>query len=216
MEKFRRTLSGFSRAVVTSSLLLIVACSSNTSPQLPPATVHASLTENIDNYVYLIGPGDELSVFVWGNPEISGSFTVRPDGMISTSLVDDLEASGKTSTELAREFEAQLSEYIRDPIVSIIVNDFVGPFGEQVRVIGEASEPKAISYTENMTILDVMVQVGGLTEYADGNDVSLIRVIDGQYKKFNVKMDDLLKFGTIEENVDVLPGDIIIIPEAWF
>ncbi|MDV7102893.1 polysaccharide export protein [Vibrio sp. TH_r3] len=216
MLRVRRLLGWFSRAGVIFSLLFIVACSSQSSVELPAATVRASLTDNINDYNYLIGPGDELEVFVWGNPDISSSYTVRPDGKISTSLVDDLEVSGKTPTELARELESHLNEYIRDPIVSVIVNEFIGPFSEQIRVIGEASDPQAINYTEDMTLLDVMIQVGGLTEYADGNDASLIRVIDGQHKKFALRMDDLLTYGEIEANVDILPGDIIIIPEAWF
>lgn len=210
-----KLLFGFSRLVVICCSMLIVACSSSL-PELPTATVHASLTKNIDDYSYLIGPGDSLNVFVWGNPEVSGTYTVRPDGMITTSLVEDIQASGKTPTELARGIESRLSQYIREPIVSVIVNGFTGPFSEQVRVIGEASEPKAISYTENMTLLDVMIQVGGLTEYADGNSASLIRVVKGQQKQFALKIDSLVTDGNIRENVDILPGDIIIIPEAWF
>ncbi|MGF1681304.1 XrtA/PEP-CTERM system exopolysaccharide export protein [Photobacterium minamisatsumaniensis] len=193
-----------------------VGCSSTGLPLLPSATPQASLTKDISEYKYLIGPGDSLSIFVWGNPEISGSFIVRPDGMISTSLVDDLPASGRTPTDLARSLEAQLSEYVRDPIVTVMVSGFVGPYSEQVRVIGEASDPQAINYRENMTLLDVMVAVGGLTEFADGNDARLIRVVNGQQKQFALNMSDLVRDGDIEANVDILPGDIIIIPEAWF
>ncbi|MGF1700967.1 polysaccharide export protein [Photobacterium makurazakiensis] len=193
-----------------------VGCSSTGLPLLPPATPQASLTKDISDYKYLIGPGDSLSIFVWGNPEISGNFIVRPDGMISTSLVDDLPASGRTPTDLARSLEAQLSEYVRDPIVTVMVSGFVGPYSEQVRVIGEASDPQAINYRENMTLLDVMVAVGGLTEFADGNDARLIRVVNGQQKQFALNMSDLVRDGDIEANVDILPGDIIIIPEAWF
>jgi polysaccharide export outer membrane protein len=210
-----KLLFGFSRCCAVFSLALLAACSSS-YPELPSATVRPSLTDSIDNYYYLVGPGDSLQIFVWGNPEVSGSYTVRPDGMISTSLVDDIIASGKTPTELAREIEAKLGEYLRDPIVSVIVTSFSGPFSEQVRVIGEAFEPQAISYMENMTLLDVMVEVGGLSEYADGNDAHLIRVIGGKQQMFSLKMDDLLTDGDIRANVDILPGDIIIIPEAWF
>ncbi len=159
-----------------------------------------------------------MNIFVWGgNPEISGTFDVRPpDGKISTSLVDDIDASGRTPTELAHSIETRLAEYVRDPIVTVTVQDFVGPYSEQVRVIGEASQPKAINYRENMTLLDVMVAVGGLTEYADGNDARLIRVINGQQRQFGLKMGDLIRDGDIQANIDILPGDIIIIPEAWF
>ena len=195
---------------------LLAGCSSSNLQKLPSATTHPSLTKNINDYNYLIGPGDSLNIFVWGNPEISGTFDVRPDGKISTSLVDDIDASGRTPTDLARSIEARLSEYVRDPIVTVIVQDFVGPYSEQVRVIGEASQPKAINYRENMTLLDVMVAVGGLTEYADGNDARLIRVINGQQRQFGLKMGDLIRDGNIQANIDILPGDIIIIPEAWF
>ncbi|MDO6705903.1 XrtA/PEP-CTERM system exopolysaccharide export protein [Photobacterium sp. 1_MG-2023] len=197
-------------------MTFLAGCSSNSLSSLPTATPQPSLTKNINQYKYLIGPGDALTIFVWGNPEISGGYIVRPDGMLSTSLVDDVPASGRTPTELARSLEARLAEYVRDPIVSVIVNGFVGPYSEQVRVIGEAQQPMAINYRENMTLLDVMVAVGGLTDFADGNDARLIRVIGGQQKAFALSLGDLLRDGDIRRNVDILPGDIIIIPEAWF
>ncbi|UIP30108.1 MULTISPECIES: XrtA/PEP-CTERM system exopolysaccharide export protein [Photobacterium] len=174
------------------------------------------MTKNINQYKYLIGPGDTLNIFVWGNPEISGAYTVRPDGMLTTSLVDDIPASGRTPTELAGSIEARLAEYVRDPIVSVIVQGFVGPYSEQVRVIGEAQRPMAINYRENMTLLDVMVAVGGLTDFADGNDARLIRVVNGQQRAYGLNLGNLLRDGEIGDNVDILPGDIIIIPEAWF
>lgn len=203
------------RVLVIGSLTILAACSSSL-PTLPKATVHSSYTENVDDYLYLIGPGDSLNIFVWGNPEVSGQYTVRPDGMITTSLVEDIEVSGRTPTELAREIETKLSEYLRDPIVSVIVTGFTGPFREQVRVIGEASDPRAIAYTEDMTLLDVMIAVGGLTEYANGDAAKLIRVVNGQQQQFSLKIDQLITDGEIEANVDILPGDIIIIPESWY
>jgi len=193
---------------------LLSACNSNST--LPSATLHPSNTANINSYKYLIGSGDVLNIFVWRNPEVSGSFVVRPDGMITTSLVEDIKVTGKTPTELARSIEGILATYLRDPIVTVTVENFVGPFSEQVRVIGEAAQPRAINYTQHMTLLDVMIQVGGLTEFADGNDAVLIRIEDGQQKQYQVKIDQLLKEGEISANVDMLPGDIIIIPEAWF
>jgi polysaccharide export outer membrane protein len=189
-------------------------CSSNNT--LPSATLHPSNTANIDSYKYLIGSGDVLNIFVWRNPEVSGSFVVRPDGMITTSLVEDIEVAGKTPTELARSIEEILATYLRDPIVTVTVENFVGPFSEQIRVIGEAAQPRAINYTQHMTLLDVMIQVGGLTEFADGNDAVLIRIESGKQKQYQVMIDQLLKDGEISANVDMLPGDIIIIPEAWF
>jgi polysaccharide export outer membrane protein len=136
--------------------------------------------------------------------------------MITTSLVEDIKVSGKTPTELARSIEEILAAYIRDPMVTVTVANFVGPFSEQIRVIGEAAQPRAINYTQHMTLLDVMIQVGGLTEFADGNDAVLIRIEDGKQKQYQVMIDQLLKDGEINANVDMLPGDIIIIPEAWF
>lgn len=189
-------------------------CSSHST--LPSATLHPSNTQNIDSYKYLIGSGDVLNIFVWRHPDISGSFNVRPDGMITTSLVEDIKVSGKTPTELARSIEEILAAYIRDPMVTVTVQNFVGPFSEQIRVIGEAAQPSAINYTQHMTLLDVMIQVGGLTEFADGNDAVLIRIEDGKQKEYQVMINQLLKDGEISANVDMLPGDIIIIPEAWF
>jgi len=193
---------------------LLSGCSSNNT--LPSATLHPSNTDNINSYKYLIGSGDVLNIFVWRNPEVSGSFVVRPDGMITTSLVEDIKVTGKTPTELARSIEEILATYLRDPIVTVTVENFVGPFSEQIRVIGEAAQPRAINYTQHMTLLDVMIQVGGLTEFADGNDAVLIRIENGQQKQYQVMINELLKDGEISANVDMLPGDIIIIPEAWF
>lgn len=192
---------------------LLIACSSKTLPESAP---RASLTTDVDNYQYLVGPGDNLTIFVWRNPEISGSFIVRPDGKVTTSLVEDIVVAGKTPTALAREIEEKLSTYINSPRVTVSVNNFQGPFSEQVRVIGEATNPRAINYTQHMTLLDLMIQVGGLTEFADGNRAKLVRVIDGKQQSFDVDIDDLIKNGDVEKNVDILPGDIVIIPEAWF
>ena len=193
----------------------ISACSTTNKP-LPAATLHPSNTTDINSYKYLIGAGDVLNIFVWRNPEVSGSFIVRPDGMITTSLVEDIEVSGKTPTALARSIEEILSTYLRDPVVTVTVNNFIGPFSEQIRVIGEAAQPQAINYTQHMTLLDVMIQVGGLTEFADGNDAVLVRIENGKQKQYGIMIDNLLKEGKISANVDMFPGDIIIIPEAWF
>ena len=141
---------------------------------------------------------------------------VRPDGMITTSLVEDIKVAGKTPTELARSIEEILGTYLRDPVVTVTVNSFVGPFSEQIRVIGEAAQPQAINYTQHMTLLDVMIQVGGLTEFANGNGAVLVRIENSKQIQYEIEIDDLLKDGKINANVDMLPGDIIIIPEAWF
>ncbi|MDP4536385.1 polysaccharide export protein [Alkalimonas collagenimarina] len=195
-------------------MLLLAACGSTSS--LPSATVQDSLTTSVDNYQYLVGPGDNLNIFVWRNPELSGSFLVRPDGMISTSLVEDISVSGKTPTQVARDMEQVLGQFIRDPIVTVSVSGFVGPFSEQVRVIGAAANPQAVSYRQYMTLLDLMIQVGGLTDFASGNRAQLVRTVDGRQISYRVRLDDLIRDGDIRANVDVLPGDIVIIPEAWF
>jgi polysaccharide export outer membrane protein len=196
-------------------ILTTAGCASNSS-KLPSATNYNSITTSVDDYQYIIGPGDNLSIFVWRNPDISGSFVVRPDGKVTTSLVEDIEVSGKTPTALARQLEEQLGKYINNPRVTVSVSGFKGPLSEQVRVIGEAMNPSAVNYTEKMTLLDLMISVGGLTEFASGNNAKLVRMVSGVQKTFEIRIDDLIKNGEIDENIDMLPGDIIIIPEAWF
>ncbi|MEC8374154.1 MAG: XrtA/PEP-CTERM system exopolysaccharide export protein [Pseudomonadota bacterium] len=194
-------------------VLLSAGCS--TLPDLPEANTHQSATTDVESYQYLVGPGDRLTIFVWRNPEISGEFIVRPDGKITTSLVEDIQASGKTPSELAREIEEKLSVYITNPRVTVSVNNFAGPLSEQVRVIGEAMNPLAVNYSQNMTLLDLMIAVGGLTEFADGNGAKLIRVVNGKKVTYRLFIDDLIRDGDISQNVDILPGDVVIIPEAW-
>lgn len=175
-----------------------------------------SLTTAVTDYKYLIGPNDTVTIFVWRNPELSGSFIVRPDGQITTSLVEDISVAGKTPTQLAREMEKILSKFIRDPVVTVSVNGFVGPYSEQVRVIGAASKPQAYPYRQYMTLLDLMISSGGLTEFASGNSAKLVRTKNGKQVSYEIKLDDLIREGDISANVDMLPGDIVIIPEAWF
>lgn len=163
---------------------------------------------------YIIGPLDSLNIFVWRNPELSNRVTVRPDGFLSIPLIDDLPATGKTPSQLARDMEEALGNLIQSPIVSVMVEGFVGPFSQQVRVVGEASSPQSIPYRANMTLLDVMIHVGGLTEFAAGDRATLVRFQDGEQKEYRVKVDSLIRDGEIEENVKILPGDVIIIPES--
>lgn len=200
--------------IATLLTVLIAGCASK--PNLPPATITPSAIESVAQYEYLIGPGDSVNIFVWRNPEVSGAFVVRPDGKITTSLVEDIPVSGKTASQLAREIEKVLGQYIKSPIVTVSVGNFVGPFSEQVRVIGEATNPQAVNYRQNMTLLDLMIQVGGLTEFADGNGAILVRVENGLQKEYEVRLDDLIREGDIQANADILPGDIIIVPEDWF
>lgn len=207
----------FNEIATLSFLILIFGLEgcSNTGT-LPQATIRPSLTTDVNDYQYLIGPGDSLTIFVWRNPEVSGNFIVRPDGKVTTSLVEDIDVAGRTPSMLAREIEEQLSTYINNPRVTVSVNNFTGPLSEQVRVMGEAANPSAVSYTEHMTLLDLMIAVGGLTEFADGNNAKLVRVVNGKQRTFNIDIDDLIRDGDISKNVDMLPGDIVIIPEAWF
>jgi polysaccharide export outer membrane protein len=211
MEKYMTTKM---KAILFLTLsYIITGCS---TPTLPPATIHQSNTVNVESYKYLIGAGDVVNIFVWRNPEVSGTFVVRPDGMITTSLVEDIPVSGKTPTELARSIEEILATYLRDPVVTVTVNNFVGPFSEQIRVIGEAAQPQSVNYIQHMTLLDVMIRVGGLTEFANGNGAVLVRIENSKQKQYDIFIEDLIKNGEIEANVDVLPGDIIVIPETWF
>lgn len=205
--------SAIATVVATVMLLGLQACSTN---ELPGATVQPARTTAVDQYSYLIGPNDTVTIFVWRNPELSGSFIVRPDGKISTSLVEDVPVAGRTPTQFARDMEKILAKYIRDPVVTVSVSGFVGPFSEQVRVIGAAAKPQSYPYRQYMTVLDLMIASGGLTDFANGNGAKLVRVKNGKQMTYDVRLDDLIREGDISANVDILPGDIVIIPEAWF
>jgi polysaccharide export outer membrane protein len=183
----------------------------------PPAPANVQLQQPVTPD-YKIGPLDTIQIFVWQSPEFSVTVPVRPDGRISTPLIEDLEATGRTPTQLARDIEEKLKVYVQDPLVTVIVSGFAGPFDQQVRVVGEALQPRAIPYRANMTMLDVMIEVGGLTEFASGNRAVLARggTGAGNQGTFNVRLDDLLRDGDIGANVPVLPGDVVIIPQSWF
>lgn len=196
------------RIMTLAAMLVLVACSST---KYPPAPVSAATSE----YRYLIGPLDTVNIIVWRNPELSLSVPVRPDGFISTPLVEDLPAIGRNPTDLARDLEKALSKYSRDPVVTVVVTGFTGAASEQIRIVGEATRPQAIPYRQNMTLLDVMIQVGGLTDFADGNGAVLVRGKE-KGKQYSVRIKDLIKRGDISANVDVRPGDVLIIPQGWF
>jgi polysaccharide export outer membrane protein len=195
---------------VTGALALLAGCGSS------ELSVHELPWQSSADYDYIIGPGDQLDIFVWRNPDLTQSVPVRPDGKISVPLVEDLPAAEKTATELAREIERALSKFVRDPLVTVIVRDFQGVYRTQVRVVGQATEPRALPYRDNMTLLDVMIAVGGLTEFAAGNRSTLVRTVDGQTSQATVRLEDLIRNGDISANAPVAPGDVIIIPEAWF
>ena len=179
----------------------------------PPLSVAA---EGTTEFGYLIGPGDNVNIQVWRNPELSGSVPVRPDGKITTPLAEDLPASGKTPTQLARDVEKYLEKYIQSPVVTVIVTGFVGPYTQQVRVLGEAAKPQALPYRENMTLMDVMILVGGITDFAAGNRASILRSEGGKTQRFGVRLIDLIRRGDLSANVAMRPGDVIIIPQSFF
>jgi polysaccharide biosynthesis/export protein len=187
---------------------LFAGCASN---DFPPAPISAATHD----YTYIVGPGDNINIIVWRNPELSMSVPVRPDGKFSTPLVDELVAQGKTSVEIAREVEKQLEKYLRDPVVTVIVTGFVGPYDQQIRVVGEAAKPQALPFKQYMTLLDVMIAVGGLTDFADGNAAIILRGADAG-KQYSVRLRDLVRRGDVSANVEMKPGDILIIPQGWF
>lgn len=189
-----------------ATLSLLAGCASR--PKAPEMAGTA-------DYNYIIGPGDSVNILVWRNPELSMSVPVRPDGKITTPLVEDLPAMGKDATTLARDIEKVLSKYIRDPVVTVIVTGFIGPYSEQIRIVGEAAHPQTIPYKQKMTLLDVMIVVGGLTDFADGNRAYIVRAGE-KNKQYSVRLNDLLKRGDISANVEMKPGDILIIPQSWF
>jgi polysaccharide biosynthesis/export protein len=202
--KIARPFSFVSVVLVASSM---AGCATNSYPPAPLSAASPS-------YQYVIGPGDTINIVVWRNPELSMTVPVRPDGKIAAPLVEDLPAIGKDSTTLARDIEKALAKVIRDPVVTVIVTNFVGPYSEQIRVVGEAAKPQVLSYKQKMTLLDVMIAVGGVTDFADGNSASILRTSEG--KQYSVRIKDLIKRGDVSANVEMKPGDVLIIPQSWF
>jgi polysaccharide export outer membrane protein len=202
------------RASALAGVVVLVAglagCASGTAP-FPPAPATASVAD----YSYVIGAGDNLNVIVWRNPDLTATVPVRPDGKISAPLIDELVAQGKNPPQLAREIEKQLEKYVRDPLVTVVVTSFVGPYSEQVRVVGEAARPQFLAYKSKMTLLDLMIAVGGLTDFAAGNKATILRTSEGS-KQYSVRLQDLVKDGDISANVEIRPGDILIIPQSFF
>lgn len=200
-------LAAILKIALVAATVALAGCASN----YPSAPSNAASAD----YAYKIGPGDTLNIVVWRNPELSMSVPVRPDGKISAPLIDDLNAMGKDSTALARDIEKELAKFIRDPVVTVIVTGFVGPYSEQIRVIGEAAKPQILAYKQKMTLLDVMIAVGGITDFADGNSATILRTGEGN-KQYGVRLKDLIKRGDVSANVEMKPGDVLIIPQSWF
>lgn len=194
--------------------MFLAACAGGTpTTQLTPS---AGATNLASAQEYVIGPGDVLDIFVWRNSDLTRQIPVRPDGRISMPLVGDTLVVGKTPAVLAAELQDKLKAFIQDPLVTVIPTSFVGLFTRQIRVIGEASQPRALAYRSSMTVLDVMIEVGGLTRYADGDRAVLVRQAAGQQQSYRVRLDTLIRDGDITQNVDMQPGDILIIPQRLF
>lgn len=205
MNAFRFFISIVLRTAMIAALLSMVGCSSSPPKVAAPPTAPTQ---------YLIGPGDEIEVFVWNNRDLSVTVPVRPDGRISTPLVEDMQAVGKTPTQLARDMEVALANYVKSPQVNIVVRGFVGTFAEQIRVVGKATQPMALAYRRSLTVLDVMIEVGGLAPGAAGNRAKIVRSSGGQRSEIPVRLDDLLNDGELSQNVEMQPGDVLIIPES--
>ena len=203
-------LAAARRLVGALAIALVgVGCSSTGNLRPAPAVAGAG------DYSYVVGAGDTLNIIVWRNPELSLVVPVRPDGKISAPLVDELVAQGKTSTTIARDIEKKLSTYVRDPVVTVIVTSFVGPYSEQIRVVGEAARPQFLPFKQKMTLLDVMIAVGGLTDFADGNGATILRTSEGN-KQYGVRLKDLMRRGDVSANVEMRPGDSLVIPQSFF
>jgi len=200
-------------ALTATCALLAGGCGSQ-GPTIDASDIDASAeTESTE---YEVGPGDSLQIFVWDHPDLSTVVSVRPDGKISTPLVEDLQAAGKTPTVLARDIEEVLKNYVRTPVVTVIMQGFVGESEQQIRVVGQATTPMALQYKQGMTVLDVLIQVGGLSEFAAGNRAKIIRKRGGEEIAIKVRLNDLVNDGDIEQNVRMLPGDVLIIPQSFF
>jgi polysaccharide export outer membrane protein len=197
------------------SCLVVIAIGLGLSGCKSPFPPAPATTDGGDKIDYIVGPGDTLNINVWRNPELSMTVPVRPDGRITTPLVEDIAATGQTPTQLARTIEKALAKYIQDPVVTVIVTAFRGPLERQVRIVGQASKPQSLAYSEKMTLLDVMIAVGGITEFADGNKATILRMGD-KPQQFNVRLRDLVKLGDVSANVEMRPGDVLIIPESFF
>jgi len=197
-----------------AAIMLVSICTLAAGPAAAQPAAQPAAAAN--DTKYLIGPGDMLEISVWHNPELSTHAPVRPDGRISTPLVTDVVAAGRTSEELGHDIEARLKKYVSDPLVTVIVSSFVGPYSQQVRIVGEATTPKSLPYLSHMSVLDAMIAVGGLTPYASGNRAKLVRKINGKETETTLRLSDLLKSGDLSANTELQPGDIIIIPQSFF
>ncbi len=213
----RALFSKLSMGLLLVPSLVLAGCTSGSrGPELPPASFVT--TQEGPGEEYVIGPLDELTIFVWRNPELGAKVQVRPDGRITTPLITDMPAVGKTPAMLAEDIKLALTQYVENPLVSVIVNNFSGTFSQQIRIVGATEKPASIPYRANMTLLDAMIAVGGLSEFAAGNKARLVRFDkeSGTQKEYALRINDLIKRGEAKANVSLAPGDVIIIPESMF
>jgi polysaccharide export outer membrane protein len=209
-------ISGLFKVILSVSTALVFAGCAANGPVTHDAT-ESNSSENTEPAAgYGIGPGDSLQIFVWDHADLSTTVQVRPDGRISTPLVEDLQAAGRTPTQLARDIEGVLKEYVRTPVVTVIMQGFVGEGAQQVRVVGQAIAPQALQFRQGMTVLDVMIEVGGLSEFAAGNRAKIVRKTSDGEVEIKIRLKDLLNDGDISENVNIRPGDVLIIPQSFF
>jgi polysaccharide biosynthesis/export protein len=213
----RRNLNqGAGHHFIWAALLIWLPILSSCTSGAPPKTLSADSAPTAEPKEYVIGPGDVLKIFVWQNADLSVTVPVRPDGRISVPLLQDVVAAQKTPTQLALDIKHGLTEFIQQPEVTVIVSEFVGAYSQQVRVIGEAAKPQAMPYRARMSVLDVMIAAGGLTQFAAGNRAMIVRQSGDHSEQIPVNLDNLLKDGDISANVQVMPGDILVIPQSWF
>lgn len=210
----RIRIHGSIAAFVVAALVLGGLAGCGGPGTLPSASILKD--KQLRNAKYRIGSDDSLQIFIWRNPDLSTTVLVRPDGRITIPLIEDLSATGKTPTQLARDLEKAMSRYVQKPIVTVIVSGFVGPFEDRIRVVGEAARPQALPYRSTMTLLDVMIAVGGITNFAAGNRATITRVSGSKQKTYRLRLDDLMRDGDMSANVKIRPGDVIVVPEAWF
>ena len=207
-------------SVFVISAFLIGCASQNNGQRTPAANPNGAAGTNnqipADDYRYVIGPGDSLDIFVWGYENLSLTVPVRPDGKITTRLVEDMLASCKTPTQLARELEIKYQVYVKNPTVTVTVDEFIGVPSQQIKVVGGGANPRTVPYVNGMTVLDVMIEIGGLKKFSSGNKAVLVRTVRGVRNSYRIRLHDLLNKGDIAANREVKPGDILIIPESWF
>lgn len=219
MKRFLQRI--FSAALATVMVVGLVACGSRgIAPGIEQAAPSSggggAIVSEANSPDYRLGPGDTINIFVWKNEQLSATVPIRPDGRFSTPLIEDMQASGKTPTELARDIENKLRVYVQDPIVTVIVNSVGAQNRQHIRVLGQVVSPQSIPYRSGMTALDVLIAVGGLNNFADGNRAVLVREEGGVKRSYRLRLDDLVRRGDINADRPVLPGDTIIIPESWF